>query len=536
MLLFGPRNLDAAQAAYNKREFRKARRIWYALAQRGDHRAQCKLANMYHSGIGVSQDVATAVMWYRKAASQGNTEAQAWLNLRDQQRINRRPKALQTVPTRGNAPVAVKPAPLVQDPPFRPPPQPRAPKPKKPVADEPLILTDMISTLPQPDGNAPATPEPAPPTTPDPAPPSPPEPTKPPIVITATPKRAWRPPPAPPRGPIARPRVKAVPPPPPPPKQRRPQPATTSDAKPPAFAKPRAVATNEPPGPLANENEPPLDLTVNAGPAPGTPARPVLPKVPPPVVTPLPSPGFSTRPPPAGSEVPQPTEQPPEPQPEPEVEPEPEADPNAATELPSPFVLKTGTGADDAPDPLREAQQAYDAGNFTAAHKQWSVLAEDGIAEAQAQLAMMYDDGVGVDADPAQAIRWYHRAARQGHPKAQTNLGVIYGAPGLNGRRDLTQAALWTRRAAAQAVPRAQYNLGIMYALGDGVPVDFVDAYMWFSLADARGFEEAGAGMAELERHMSSAQLALARSRQKHWRPQSPTKPKTPDKPASAAR
>ena len=34
---------------------------------------------MYHKGKGVPQDDAEAVKWYRKAAEQGNADAQNWL-------------------------------------------------------------------------------------------------------------------------------------------------------------------------------------------------------------------------------------------------------------------------------------------------------------------------------------------------------------------------------------------------------------------------------------------------------------------------
>ena len=46
-------------------------------AERGDAKAQCKLAWCYLNGHGVKKDLNEAVRWYRKAAEQGDTEAQA---------------------------------------------------------------------------------------------------------------------------------------------------------------------------------------------------------------------------------------------------------------------------------------------------------------------------------------------------------------------------------------------------------------------------------------------------------------------------
>ena len=42
----------------------------------------------------------------------------------------------------------------------------------------------------------------------------------------------------------------------------------------------------------------------------------------------------------------------------------------------------------------------------------------------------MYDNGRGVPQDDTEAVKWYRKAAEQGHAEAQNNLGVMY----LNGR------------------------------------------------------------------------------------------------------
>jgi TPR repeat protein len=38
----------------------------------------------------------------------------------------------------------------------------------------------------------------------------------------------------------------------------------------------------------------------------------------------------------------------------------------------------------------------------------------------------------------------------------------------------------WYRLAAEQGHAKAQYNLGLMYYNGEGVPEDYVIAYMWW--------------------------------------------------------
>ena len=48
-----------------------------------------------------------------------------------------------------------------------------------------------------------------------------------------------------------------------------------------------------------------------------------------------------------------------------------------------------------------------------------------------------------------EAIRWYRRAAEQGHARAQRNLGVCY-AIGTGVDQDTVEAVKWYRKAAEQ--------------------------------------------------------------------------------------
>ena len=72
LLLFTLFNLPVLLAVPNIDELR-------AEAEKGDVKAQFILGLMYNSGSGVSQDLAVAVNWCRKAAEQGNATAQAQL-------------------------------------------------------------------------------------------------------------------------------------------------------------------------------------------------------------------------------------------------------------------------------------------------------------------------------------------------------------------------------------------------------------------------------------------------------------------------
>ena len=52
--------------------------------------------------------------------------------------------------------------------------------------------------------------------------------------------------------------------------------------------------------------------------------------------------------------------------------------------------------------------------------------ADQGDANAQFNLGVMYDFGEGVPKDDAEAVEWYRLAAEQGYANAQFNLGLMY--------------------------------------------------------------------------------------------------------------
>ena len=112
--------------------------------------------------------------------------------------------------------------------------------------------------------------------------------------------------------------------------------------------------------------------------------------------------------------------------------------------------------------------------------------AESGDAEAQNNLGVMYNKGLGVPEDYAEAVKWYRLAADQGYADAQCNLGVMYDN-GQGVPQDYAEAVKWTRLAADQGDAEAQGNLGVMYHDGRGVPQDYGEAYAWFSVAAAFG-------------------------------------------------
>ena len=57
---------------------------------------------------------------------------------------------------------------------------------------------------------------------------------------------------------------------------------------------------------------------------------------------------------------------------------------------------------------------ALQKGDYAAALREWTPLAEQGDAEAQFNLGVMYQKGNGVKQDNKQAAKWFALAAKQG--------------------------------------------------------------------------------------------------------------------------
>ena len=130
----------------------------------------------------------------------------------------------------------------------------------------------------------------------------------------------------------------------------------------------------------------------------------------------------------------------------------------------------------------------------------------------------MYAEGDGVPQDEREAVRWYRRAADQGHAGAQEHIGFRY-ANGWGVPQDFREGATWLRRAADQGHTGAQFNLSTMYSNGRGVPQDYIAAHMWANLAGARGDEEARDLRDSLAEVMSAEQIAAAQRAASEWRP-----------------
>ena len=144
---------------------------------------------------------------------------------------------------------------------------------------------------------------------------------------------------------------------------------------------------------------------------------------------------------------------------------------------------------------------------------------------AGAAVAGPYEDGPAayIKGDYATALKLYRPLADQGYAEAQFMLGVMYSA-GLGVPQDYAQAVSWSRKAADQGHAYAQFNLALKYDNGQGVPQDYIQAHMWLNLAASHQTDPTERANAVKQRDlvaakMNTAQIAEAQRLASAWKP-----------------
>ena len=168
-------------------------------------------------------------------------------------------------------------------------------------------------------------------------------------------------------------------------------------------------------------------------------------------------------------------------------------------------LLAPMSSAEDLPT----ANDAFERGEYVTALELYETLAGQGNAEAQFQLGLMYEQGLGTDVDRQTAQRYYQQAAEQQSPQALDALGTLY-LKGEGVIQNFKESLRLFQQAAAQGYAQAQHNLGIAYADGKGTFRDPVKAHMWFNLASANGYAQAAASRERLASSMAQSEIARA--------------------------
>ncbi len=176
-----------------------------------------------------------------------------------------------------------------------------------------------------------------------------------------------------------------------------------------------------------------------------------------------------------------------------------------------------------------KAVQLYYDDEYSEAMPLFLDAAEQGYALAQFKLGKIYEYGEGVEVDEKQAFMWYKKAAEANNTEAQNYLALLYSG-GFCVEQDEKAALYWYERAAENGDDEAKYNAGILYAdkkrnteanalflelaekghapaqgalgdtyyAGDGVAIDFEQAFMWYKKSAESGYEYACYKLAKL--------------------------------------
>lgn len=109
--------------------------------------------------------------------------------------------------------------------------------------------------------------------------------------------------------------------------------------------------------------------------------------------------------------------------------------------------------------------------------------AENGDAEAQMAVGLMFLQGVGAEQDYKAAFEWFNKSAAQNNIDAYYFLGEIY-YEGLGVKQDYKEALKWYKKSAMRGQYDAQMMLSIYYYTGKGgIPIDDIEAYAWADIA-----------------------------------------------------
>jgi TPR repeat protein len=132
----------------------------------------------------------------------------------------------------------------------------------------------------------------------------------------------------------------------------------------------------------------------------------------------------------------------------------------------------------------------FAAKRWSAAAQQCAREAEQGNAQAQANVGFLYLHGRAAPQNDELAANWFHRAASKGHRAARYQLGLLTES-GRGVPRSTSQAADLFLAAARQGEPNAQMKIGRAYERGSGVGRDRAEAAKWYRAAIERGNAEA---------------------------------------------
>lgn len=128
----------------------------------------------------------------------------------------------------------------------------------------------------------------------------------------------------------------------------------------------------------------------------------------------------------------------------------------------------------------------------------WSRKAAELENEAYSVLGQIYLEGLGVDKNEKEGLKYYEKAANGGDADAQNIVGNLFSNKNF-GWYNLDNAFKYYQMAAAQNHLYGMFNYGLCYVTGDGCNIDILQANEWIGKAAEAGCVEAQEWLANNE-------------------------------------
>ena len=109
---------------------------------------------------------------------------------------------------------------------------------------------------------------------------------------------------------------------------------------------------------------------------------------------------------------------------------------------------------------------------------------------AQYFYGVCFAEGEGTPKNDAEAVKWYRKAAEQGLAQAQVELAICCQR-GQGTAKNAQEGVKWLKKAAVQSDAEAQFRLGVCYYNGAGVGQNLSEALRWMRLAVQNGSGDA---------------------------------------------
>ena len=137
-------------------------------------------------------------------------------------------------------------------------------------------------------------------------------------------------------------------------------------------------------------------------------------------------------------------------------------------------------------------------------------------ANAMYNIAVIYDNGLGIKKDKNAAFEWYKKASDFNHKIAQYNLGWMY-YHGEIVEQNYFNAMRYYKLSANQGYKKAQFNLANLYLMGLGTLKDNLEAYKWFKISSMNGISQSKDYLTKLKMLMTLEEIKVAEQNVIEW-------------------